>query len=174
MKGIAITTAAVALGGGLGAMIRSASECAGAALGIANWGVVLIINVLGCVAMGFLFFWLESRLRRDGKGRLQYLHVRHALRGTRGIFEMDLTLPAPELARFQRQLALKSGFLLTGVLGGLTTFSSFALDVVKLAEDGQTGMAILDIVLSLVLGIGGIILGLEIGRRTSTGHTIQS
>ena len=56
MRGIAITTAAVALGGGLGAMIRSASECAGAALGIASWGVVLIINVLGCVAMGFLFF----------------------------------------------------------------------------------------------------------------------
>ena len=81
------------------------------------------------------------------------------------MLEEDPTIPPPELARAQRQLAIRSGLLLTGLLGGLTTFSSFGLDVVTLAETGQFAQAGLDIVLSLGLGVMGILVGLELGRR---------
>lgn len=174
MKQFAITTAAVATGGALGALLRFISEATGDRIGVAGWVVILIINVVGCVAMGFFFYWLESRLRRDGQGRLQHLHVRHAIQGTRGILSEDPTLVAPELARFQHQLAARSGFLLTGLLGGLTTFSSLSLDVVTLIESGQASMAVVDIILSLGLGIGGIVLGLELGRRTLGARPIES
>ncbi|MBT4768255.1 MAG: hypothetical protein HOO04_07830 [Phycisphaerae bacterium] len=166
MRRIAITTAAVAGGGALGALIRFLTEVGGEAMGVAGWVVILIINSLGCVAMGFLFYWLESRLRRDGQGLLRHLHVRHSLQGTRGILNEDPTLPAPELARFHHRLATQSGFLLTGLIGGFTTFSSFGLDVVMLIESGSIAEAALDITLSIGLGITGIVIGLEIGRRT--------
>ena len=166
MKQIAITTAAIACGGALGALLRFGSEVTGDVVGIADWVVILMVNLLGCVAMGFLFCWLESRLRRDGQGVIKHLHVRHTLQDIPGILEADPTLPAPELARSQHRLATQSGFLLTGLIGGFTTFSSFGLDVVMLAESGRFAEAVLDITLSIGLGITGIVIGLEIGRRT--------
>ena len=56
--------------------------------------------------------------------------------------------------------------MLTGLIGGFTTFSSFGLDVVMLIESGRIAEAALDITLSIGLGITGIVIGLEIGRRT--------
>lgn len=166
MKRIAVTTAAVACGGALGALIRYGSEVTGDIVGIAGWVVILMVNLLGCVAMGVLFFWLESRLRRDGQGVIKHLHVRHTLQDIPGILAVDPTLPAPELAQFQHRLATRSGFLLTGLIGGFTTFSSFGLDVVILTESGRIAEAALDVTLSIGLGIAGIVIGLEIGRRT--------
>ncbi|MDP6986491.1 MAG: CrcB family protein [Phycisphaerales bacterium] len=159
------TVLAVAVGGSVGALLRHGTEWVAAEAGTPGWIAILLVNIVGCAAMGFGFFWLESRLRRDGSSRLGHLHVRHHFRGTRGVLEEDPTIPAPELARSQRQLAVRSGLLLTGLLGGLTTFSSFGLDVVTLAETGQLAQAGLDIVLSLGLGVVGILVGLELGRR---------
>ncbi len=159
------TVAAVAIGGSIGALLRHGTERLAAEAGTPGWIAILLVNVVGCAAMGFSFFWLESRLRRDGGSRLGHLHVRHHLRGTRGVLVEDPTSPPPELARAQRKLAIRSGLLLTGLLGGLTTFSSFGLDVVTLAETGQFAQAGLDIVLSLGLGVMGILVGLELGRR---------
>ncbi|MCC2310040.1 fluoride efflux transporter FluC [Cellulomonas chengniuliangii] len=41
-----------------------------------------------------------------------------------------------------------------GLAGGLTTFSTFALDVVSLARDHRVAHAVLDIALHLALGLG--------------------
>jgi fluoride exporter len=54
--------------------------------------------------------------------------------------------------------------VLTGFLGGFTTFSTFAMETLLLAEDGETGKAILYVVASLVLGIGGAIGGAYMAR----------
>jgi len=168
MRAPLLTLLAIAAGGGIGALARHVAESFGEASALAGWIVILIVNVLGCIAMGFLFFWLESRLRRDGGSRLAHLHVGRHLADVQGVLHADPTVPAPELARSQHRLAIGSGFLLTGLLGGLTTFSSLGLDIVMLVKTGQFGQAILDIVLSLGLGVLGILLGLEIGRRLLT------
>jgi CrcB protein len=48
--------------------------------------------------------------------------------------------------------------LVVGVLGGFTTFSSFAFDTIELVDDGRIGQAILYVVLTNVLGIGSALL----------------
>lgn len=52
--------------------------------------------------------------------------------------------------------------LLTGVLGGYTTFSSFAFETVTLLRDGEVGMAMLNVSLSLGLGLAAVWLGMRL------------
>lgn len=54
-------------------------------------------------------------------------------------------------------------FLLPGLLGGLTTFSTFAGDVVVLAHSGSPRRAILYTTATVVLGVGGASVGLLLG-----------
>jgi CrcB protein len=52
-------------------------------------------------------------------------------------------------------------FLMTGMLGGFTTFSAFSLDAVLLWQRGETGAAITYVIASVLLAIGGVIAGLN-------------
>ncbi|GIK79155.1 MAG: fluoride efflux transporter CrcB [Pseudorhodoplanes sp.] len=56
-------------------------------------------------------------------------------------------------------------FLMTGILGGYTTFSAFSLDTMLLWERGHLIRAALYIVLSVGGALAGIALGLTIARR---------
>jgi CrcB protein len=63
-------------------------------------------------------------------------------------------------------LALHGDALLlagTAVLGSYTTFSTWMFESHRLAQDGQGGVAALNIVLSLVLGVGAAALGRALG-----------
>ena len=55
-------------------------------------------------------------------------------------------------------------FLITGVLGGFTTFSAFSLDALRLAEGGRLGSALLYVGGSVALSLVACGLGLWIGR----------
>ena len=55
-------------------------------------------------------------------------------------------------------------FLMTGVLGGYTTFSAFSLDAVLLWERGEPVLASLYVVGSVVLAVAGLIGGLALVR----------
>jgi CrcB protein len=50
-------------------------------------------------------------------------------------------------------------FLMVGVMGGYTTFSTFSLQTLELFQAGSTGLAALNVALSLVLCLLGVWLG---------------
>ena len=69
-------------------------------------------------------------------------------------------------------LALRGGasqpwrlFLMTGILGGYTTFSAFSLDAALLYEKGEIGLALLYVVGSVALSIAGLFAGLALVRH---------
>ena len=56
------------------------------------------------------------------------------------------------------------GFLVVGVLGAFTTFSTFSMDVFLLYERGQLVAAALYTTASIVLSLAGLIVGLRLVR----------
>ncbi len=54
-------------------------------------------------------------------------------------------------------------FLIVGLLGAFTTFSTYGLDTVRLAQGGELRMAFLNIALSNALGLLGVWLGARLG-----------
>lgn len=87
-----------------------------------------------------------------------------------GAFLLGLLLEAvarrgPETRRLQR-LRLTLG---TGVLGGFTTYSSFALEVDQLLRDGAAALAVGYLAASLVLGTPAALAGVAAGARVPRG-----
>jgi fluoride exporter len=56
-------------------------------------------------------------------------------------------------------------FLMTGILGGYTTFSAFSLDSVLLYERGEIGLALFYVLGSVVFSIAGLFAGLALMRH---------
>ena len=65
---------------------------------------------------------------------------------------------------FQRGLEQYNLFVMTGILGGFTTFSAFSLEAFTLFERGQLGAAALYVLLSVVVSIAALVLGVWIAR----------
>ena len=55
-------------------------------------------------------------------------------------------------------------FLMVGVLGGYTTFSTFSLQTLELFRAGNPGLAVANVALSMVLCLLGVWLGATAGR----------
>lgn len=112
---------AVALGGVVGCCARyGVTQAVQLFYGKSFPLATLIINVFGCLAMGFLFYLTLERVSVS---------------------------PSLRVA------------ILTGVLGGFTTFSTFAMEALLLAEDGETTYAVSYILLSVFLGLSAAYLG---------------
>ncbi|QYK42540.1 MAG: fluoride efflux transporter CrcB [Paracoccaceae bacterium] len=60
-----------------------------------------------------------------------------------------------------------SPFVLTGVLGGFTTFSAFSLDAFCLWERGQAGAAALYVGASVILSLAALAVGVLLARGLS-------
>lgn len=56
------------------------------------------------------------------------------------------------------------GFLLVGLLGGFTTFSSFGYETLALARDAEMGRALLNVAASVVLGLAAVWAGNALAR----------
>jgi len=50
-------------------------------------------------------------------------------------------------------------FLTTGIMGGLTTFSTFSYETINLLGDGKYLLGFGNISLNLILSLGGVVLG---------------
>jgi len=85
----------------------------------------LVVNVVGCLAIGLLGGLADQRQALDVSQRL---------------------------------------FLMVGVLGGFTTFSSFALETLALMQDGALLRAVLNCVLQLTLGLAAAMIGYSAAR----------
>jgi CrcB protein len=64
----------------------------------------------------------------------------------------------------QKGLTHLSPLVMTGMLGGFTTFSAFSLETVTLLERGETSWALVYVVLSVGLSVGGLFLGVLMAR----------
>lgn len=116
----------IALGGGGGSVLRYFTQGWIQRLSGASFPLgTLIVNVSGCLVIGFL-------------GGLFF-----------GPWPID------EDYRFA---------ILTGVLGGFTTFSSFGWETMKLSDDGEFLYASLNVVLSVVVGLVAVWLGKQLVR----------
>ncbi len=69
------------------------------------------------------------------------------------------TLTGPILIRDDYRIGL-----MVGVLGGFTTFSSFSLETLMLANDGQIGLALLNVALSMTICLAAAWLGYRLGE----------
>ncbi len=65
---------------------------------------------------------------------------------------------------FHRGIEHLNLFVMTGILGGFTTFSAFSLEVFTLFERGQIGSAALYILLSVILSVLALFLGVWLAR----------
>jgi len=114
-----------ALGGALGALARWAvAEALPHSSGAWPWST-LLVNLLGCLALGALLAVL--------------------------------------LARFPHSPWLRP-FLAVGVLGGFTTYSTFAMDVVRLTGSGHQVLAVAYVLASVLGGLFAVVAGLLTGR----------
>lgn len=55
-------------------------------------------------------------------------------------------------------------FLITGILGGFTTFSAFSLDTLRLAESGQLILASVNVMANVLGALVGVVSGAVLAR----------
>lgn len=56
-------------------------------------------------------------------------------------------------------------FLVTGLLGGFTTFSAFGLDTFRMIEAGRVAAAFGNAIASVALGIAAVVAGITVTRQ---------
>lgn len=65
----------------------------------------------------------------------------------------------------QRDVAQMSPFIMTGLLGGFTTFSAFSLETFMLFERGQVASAAIYVVASVMFSVLGLAVGVWLMRQ---------
>ena len=79
---------------------------------------------------------------------------------------LAIGLLVPLVDNFAKRAPLVRPFLIVGILGGWTTYSTLAVDAVVLAKDGHAVTALLSLAATLVGGLALVPLGHAAGRAT--------
>lgn len=118
---------AIAAGGATGAVLRFwVSSGVYAILGRGFPYGTLTVNVIGSLAMGFLYVVMIDRLAAGAEWR---------------------------------------AFVLIGLLGAFTTFSTFSIETLTLMQDALYVRALLNMVISVVACVGAAMLGVILARQ---------
>ena len=99
----------------------------------------LMVNVVGSFLIGLVFVILQQRFPGDVQG--------------------NITANSNELIR---------GFLVVGLLGGFTTFSTFSLETVHLIQSGSWLKGVSNALISVFICVFSAFAGLQIGRLIYT------
>ena len=113
------------------------------------------------VAIGGALGAMLRYLAGAGVARLASSGFPAATLGVNVLGSFAMGVLAVTLARSSPHLA---PLLLTGLLGGFTTFSAFSLETVTLIEEGRAGAAALYVAASVLLSIGALAAGLAMAR----------
>ena len=105
------------------------------------------MNVLCARLFGLNFPWGTFAVNLIGSFLIGWLAAYFAFRAGAGL-----------------DTALMRIFLITGMLGGFTTFSSFSLDFAMLFERGATTSAVMYVLGSVGISLFAIFVGLYVGR----------
>jgi CrcB protein len=113
-------------------------------------------SVLRYAATGF-----AQRIYAAGSGAAVSFPVGTLVVNVTGSFLIGLLMG---LAESRTLLSAEARLLLvTGMLGGYTTFSAFSLEALVLFRAGQTGTAMASVLLQVILGIAAAFAGLAAG-----------
>lgn len=118
---------------------------------------LMIVALGGSIGASLRFLWGTMVLRLAGPSDLPFAIMTANIVGS-------FLMGAFVALAAHRGLTYLSPFVMTGLLGGFTTFSAFSLETVTLIERGNLGMAGLYVALSVGLSIAGLMLGLWVMR----------
>lgn len=118
---------------------------------------LIMVAFGGAIGASLRFLWGVGVMRATGPTELPIAIMAVNVLGS-------FLMGAFVILAAQRGLTHLSPFVMTGLLGGFTTFSAFSLETVTLLERGNFGMAGLYMALSVGLSIAGLFLGLWVMR----------
>jgi len=122
--------------------------------------VTALLVALGAAAGAPARWWLDQHVRRRAGSELPWGTL---LINILGSFVLGVVLGATA-GRPDVQLVALLG---TGLCGGFTTFSSFAFETFRLAEDGSYVAATLNLVASVAVGVAAAAVGWGLGAAMS-------
>ena len=137
------TPVLVAVGGAMGAVFRWWGDHLIESMGGPFLLAVLVVNLLGCLLLGFLFTQLDQRFPKIS----------------------DIDLPLDDVLGNTIGHRILAAVVIIGGVGAFTTYTSFGLEVIELVNKGAYLQAGLLLGLSLGLGPVAIWLGCRFGDR---------
>ncbi len=163
----------IGVGGGIGASLRHFSgQLLHGVLGMSGYASIMVVNITGCFLIGLCFFLIEVIFNYDLESRLRPLPMSKNIIEEGAWPKNDPTQPVIRDFRSDFISEILAGFMITGILGGLTTFSVFSLLSMHLSIGGHPFSLLINIVGTVTLGVVATWLGLHLGhicyRKTSS------
>lgn len=112
-------------------------------------------GAIGAISRYFLAGWMQQKFPHFEPAGTLFVNIL-------GCFLIGL-LVALEMQGYLNQQGFRA-FAITGILGSLTTFSTFGYQTVVLARDQNINWAMFNIASNLILGLAAVLLGLVLGR----------
>ncbi len=128
---------------------------------MSSWSQVLVLSIGGALGVNARF-WLGVLINRSTGGgsssSFPWATVTINVTGSFAIGFLAVILAHHWPHRLGRLLVV------TGFLGGYTTFSSFTFESLQLWESGQKSLAAANTVGSVIGGLAAVVLGVAVGR----------
>ena len=125
------------------------------------WGKALLVGLGGFVGSAARFLLSSWVMRHSTTGSLPY--------GTLAVNGLGCLVIGLVAGAIEGRNALDPHtrrILLVGVLGGFTTFSTFALETLQLGQEGHGLRAVLNVALQVALGLSLAWLGYRVGSTS--------